>query len=176
MFGLVNRHRLDDAVRDEFEKQNAALTGFLTVEHSEDGRHTLGEWQTFDVRWLTTSPAALPSIGNGRLTGRYTRIGNTVHLRIDLVIGSTTSVGSGAWLFTLPAPAWPPVLADTPVVIGRARSSLGPGQVMIGVGDAPLFLEDDGGSFFQHNNPGDWAESHKLSLVGTYEAEPIRPR
>jgi hypothetical protein len=150
------------------------MAGFLTVEHTEDCRHTLGEWQDYSVRWLTTSPAALPSLGDGRLTGRYTRIGNTVHLRIELAIGATTSVGTGAWLFTLPATHAGPVTADNPLPIGIAYSNLGHGMAMVGTGDAPCFAIDAGGNFFSNLTPNTWTAGSKFVLIATYEAAPLQ--
>lgn len=44
------------------------------------------------------------SIGNGTLTGRYVQQGRTVTVRIELVLGSTTSLGSGVTWITLPLP------------------------------------------------------------------------
>lgn len=52
--------------------------------------------------WGAASTA--PALGNGTLTGRVTRIGNRVRANITLTIGSTSTMGSGAWTFALPAP------------------------------------------------------------------------
>lgn len=46
-----------------------------------------------------------PSIGNGTLTGRYLLSGRMTYVDIDLMIGSTTVVGSGRWEFSLPITA-----------------------------------------------------------------------
>ncbi len=43
-----------------------------------------------------------PAIGNGTLYGSFSRTGNTVFLTIYLKIGSTTTLGSGAWNWSLP--------------------------------------------------------------------------
>jgi hypothetical protein len=60
---------------------------------------------TYTPTWSSTSGTP-PSLGNGVITGDYTRIGNTVNLRINLVIGSTTTTGTGAiYTFTSPFPA-----------------------------------------------------------------------
>lgn len=42
------------------------------------------------------------SIGNGSLTGSYTRVGNIVTATINLTAGSTTNFGSGMFVFSLP--------------------------------------------------------------------------
>lgn len=54
----------------------------------------------YTVAW--TASSGTPSIGNGALSGRYMRIGNYVHVTINLFIGSTTTFGTGSWFFGLP--------------------------------------------------------------------------
>ena len=58
-----------------------------------------GTWTTYTPVW-TASTA--PSIGNGTLTGSFKRIGKTCFLRVRWAAGSTTTFGTGAWLFSLP--------------------------------------------------------------------------
>jgi hypothetical protein len=41
-------------------------------------------------------------VGNGTLLGRYHRVGRTIVCQINLVAGSTTTFGSGAYSFTIP--------------------------------------------------------------------------
>jgi hypothetical protein len=43
-----------------------------------------------------------PTLGDGTLTGHYTRIGNFVNAWIYWLFGSTTDKGSGTYIFTLP--------------------------------------------------------------------------
>lgn len=43
-----------------------------------------------------------PAIGDGTLTGKYVRIGNTVTVHINMTAGSTTTFGTGNWFFSLP--------------------------------------------------------------------------
>jgi hypothetical protein len=43
-----------------------------------------------------------PTLGNGSLSGRYIRTNNDLFVAIDLVIGSTTTMGTGYWYFVLP--------------------------------------------------------------------------
>lgn len=43
-----------------------------------------------------------PTIGNGTLSGFYNRVGNLVNFQVFIELGSTTTVGSGAYTFGLP--------------------------------------------------------------------------
>lgn len=59
-----------------------------------------GVWQTYTTA-LTTGGVAWV-VGNGALVASYTMIGNTVHFRIRLTVGSSSSFTAGAVQFTLP--------------------------------------------------------------------------
>jgi hypothetical protein len=61
-------------------------------------------WSTYSVAW--TASSSNPSIGNGTLTGRYKQIGKTVFVYIKLIVGSSSTLGSGNWRFSLPVNAY----------------------------------------------------------------------
>nr|BFE85838.1 hypothetical protein GCM10020093_084390 [Planobispora longispora] len=74
-------------------------------------------WTSYAITW--TGATTNPTIGNGSLDGAYQRAGDgkTVAVRLRLVIGSTTTLGSGLWGFSLPsglAPAQIQSLAASP--------------------------------------------------------------
>jgi hypothetical protein len=60
----------------------------------------LGDQTSYSPAW--TSSGSAPSLGNGTLTGYYQQIGKLTIFWVVLVMGSTTSFGSGAWRFSLP--------------------------------------------------------------------------
>jgi len=64
----------------------------------------LTAWTSYTPTW--TSDSGTPSIGNGTLGGRYKQIGKTVFFNLKLTYGSTTTGGSGAWMFGLPVTAY----------------------------------------------------------------------
>ena len=118
-----------------------------------------------------TGSTTNPAIGNGTITGRYRRHGKTVTATISIAAGSTTTYGSGHWIFTLP------FTADTTVSpIGSAQildSSTGTvytGHV-IHVNSTTMVV-------YSHNTtapvgaavPMTWAVSDTLRLTLTYEA------
>jgi hypothetical protein len=61
-----------------------------------------GTWVAYTPTWTSTSN---PSLGNGAITGEYSRSGPWVCVRVGLTWGSTTTGGSGGWAFTLPLPS-----------------------------------------------------------------------
>jgi hypothetical protein len=58
-------------------------------------------WTAYTPVW--TAPTTNPVLGNGTLTGQYmAQNGKTIHYRIVLIMGSTTTYGSGMYLLSLP--------------------------------------------------------------------------
>lgn len=57
--------------------------------------------QTYTPTWSGASSA--PVLGNGTLLGNFVLDYPRLHLNVFLTIGSTTTTGTGAWGFTLPA-------------------------------------------------------------------------
>lgn len=58
-------------------------------------------WTAFTPTW--TGVTANPALGNGSFTGTaYARVNKLVHFRIVLTMGSTTTYGTGQWIFTPP--------------------------------------------------------------------------
>ena len=57
-------------------------------------------WQSYTPTW--TAATTNPSIGNGKLSGRYLQIGKLVYCQFKMVAGSTTTFGSGEWRFSYP--------------------------------------------------------------------------
>jgi len=78
--------------------------------------------------WTIYSPVLTattnPTLGNSTLTGSYMVIGNTVHFRFRLTIGSTFSAGSGTYQFTLPLPTSANVTVNDTAGTGAVNDTL----------------------------------------------------
>ncbi|MFF9625453.1 hypothetical protein [Streptomyces griseosporeus] len=59
-------------------------------------------WTSYTPTWTASTN---PAIGNGVIVGRYMKIGRIVIGHINITAGSTTTFGSGAYNFSLPATA-----------------------------------------------------------------------
>jgi hypothetical protein len=57
----------------------------------------------FTPTW--SSSGTQPVLGNGTLVGRYLQINKLVLVYMQLIIGSTTTVGTGSYLFSFPLTA-----------------------------------------------------------------------
>ena len=77
-------------------------------------------WTSYTPTW--TGTGSNPSIGNGTLTGSYLLFGTTCFLSIYMAIGSTTTGGSGAWLFALPPGVAAPTTINQNLTCGVSTS------------------------------------------------------
>ncbi|MDX5566910.1 hypothetical protein PYK79_31760 [Streptomyces sp. ID05-04B] len=144
---------------------------WLTLGRTDSGSGT--PWQPYTPSW-TASPTN-PVIGNGSLTGRYTLLpNNTCHVAIRLAPGSTTTFGSGTYVFGLPVPT----AADTVEYGGYARLSAGStyiGQVSVGPGTSsmnatfPASATPATAANMSPTTPATLASGHVLRLSLTYQ-------
>jgi hypothetical protein len=130
-------------------------------------------WTTYTPTW--TAATTNPVLGNGTIAGRYRKFGRTVHLQIDLTMGSTTTYGTGAWSLSLPMAAG----SSTGSRIGVAQAlgaSRFPGQVVISAGataTSPFFPATSSVSNLSSATstvPITWTTGNELRVTVTYEA------
>jgi hypothetical protein len=109
---------LAEAVNDDVDTLDGRADGLDTKTNSTNGRvNTLeGEmntvegratalenpsWNAWNPNWYSSD--GFPTIGNGKLDGRYTMRGTLVHARFRLQIGTTSFIHtSNFWQFSLP--------------------------------------------------------------------------
>lgn len=84
--------------RDGFFSRNLTVGGTLTP----SGGFVVAA-TPFTPTW--TGTGSNPVIGNGTLAGSYFQIGKLVIFEIEVLMGSTTTFGSGTYEFALPVPA-----------------------------------------------------------------------
>lgn len=142
-------------------------------EYTWDGTTWLsGAWTAWTPVWKDTNGNIL-SIGNGTLTGAYRVEGRTVHFRIVLTRGSTSSLGTVAYVFVLPvAPIAYTGLVSPALVIDASPFAAIP-HMAHGVGGSDIVVvasngrRIDGSGF--DTTGTDWAASDRLEITGTYE-------
>ena len=59
-------------------------------------------WQTYTPAW--TASTTNPTLGNGTISGRFAELGKWIIMHIDMVVGSTTTFGSGTYRWSVPRP------------------------------------------------------------------------
>jgi hypothetical protein len=140
---------------------NSVFLGTLT----ERGRATaLGEWLSWTPTW--SASGTQPVIGNGSMSGRYTRVGKTVHFEFILSIGSTTTIGTGSYYWNFPLTA-----AGYGTFVGKYLRSGVAYQACFGIfRDANTFqmVAHGASSQFGATVPFAWAAGDTFQVSGTY--------
>ncbi|MFE7106648.1 hypothetical protein ACFU98_35415 [Streptomyces sp. NPDC057575] len=111
---------------------DVSSSGGWTTPGRTAGAVTDPTWTSYTPVWTAATTA--PSIGNGVRSGRYMLLGKTCHLAIRQASGTTTTVGAGAYSWSLPFAA----AVHTVEYLGGARlsgnSSTWIGQCVVGSG------------------------------------------
>ncbi|WP_460068559.1 hypothetical protein [Streptomyces sp. YKOK-I1] len=138
-------------------------------------------WTNYTPVWYSSTGTA-PVVGNGSLNGRYVKLGNLVHVRLRLAIGSTTNLSAldtaGAWSFSLPflpASGW---MTDILLnVVGYSSNGFkffqGAAQVSAaGGGVVNRFTVTSGttAASWTKSVPYTWQATDVLSIWGDYES------
>ena len=134
----------------------------------------LGAWTTYTPTWSVSAGSV--AIGNGTLTGAYTRIGRTIHFWMLWVAGSTTTFGSGDYRFTLPVA--PRNVANFPFIGAANLTDSGTTESFatwrsISAGSQTFdFVAHSGATPFRVGTtvPWTWANGDQIRASGTYEA------
>ena len=133
---------------------------------------TNGDWATWTPTWTNFT------IGNGTATYLYTQVGKTINWRINVVLGSTSSMGTVA-TFTLPVTASSSgyISGDTLVSFGSARDNGGSlyplNAVFISTTTFGLrYINTSAGNFSgtTATAPLTWSNGDSFSLSGFYQA------
>jgi hypothetical protein len=131
-------------------------------------------WTSYTPTW--TGSTTNPSLGNGTLSAAYIQIGKTVHFRINLTMGTTTTYGSGIWRFTLPVASNGAISGAGGVIGGGSIFDAAPTATryyafIYHYGSGVIALAND--SFTGGNTqslPMTFAVNDAISMTGTYEA------
>lgn len=132
-----------------------------------DGVNVSGAWASYSPTW--TAVTTNPTLGNGTISAAYMQIGKTVHFRVKVTFGTTTTLGSGAYGLTPPVTAAGAVDVDGWVVVrtsGGART--------VGICYQQSTTETRGIMVTTDTVLSDatraWANGDSFSFAGTYEA------
>ena len=134
---------------------------------------SLGAWTDYTPTWSGTGTP--PTLGNATLTGRYKQLdANTYAIRVNFVFGSTSSAGTGAWSFSLPAGLTS--IAKKQVIAGHILDSGTRHFLANGVIDASdtkvsliVNSESAGAGQSGAGAPMTWATGDEINLSGIIE-------
>jgi hypothetical protein len=123
--------------------------------------------------WTTYTPTISGiTVGNGTVTAKHQRIGKTCIIRIDFVLGSTSSV-TGDFNFNLP---FTPATSTRVVGFGMMFASIGVVPAVPEVSGSQLYLRASlaNGTYVlgqatNSTTPGTWASGNWVAATAVYE-------
>ena len=151
----------------------ADLASLLLQWRTQINANTAPGWTSFTPTW--TAATANPVLGNGSLTGKYRRSANSdiVHFWIKLLMGSTTTYGTGVYRFGIgaaPALSASAKLWAAPTGWARdASSTANYGIVARWDSALNVFIASEQGSLLTPASPFTFANTDEIALQGWYE-------
>lgn len=79
---------------------DSAVPNYAITDNGTGNRFMVSSSASFTCAWTASGTA--PTIGNGSLAADFRRKGAVNFVNISLTIGSTTTLGTGQWFFSLP--------------------------------------------------------------------------
>lgn len=127
-----------------------------------------GPWHSYTPSW--TAASVNPTLGNGSLTAKYSLTGTTVKFSIRLNIGSTTTLGTGVWSFTLPYTS----VAVGATALGAAHlfdsgTANYVGTTIHQTTTTASVVSDGAGNTISATVPFAWVNGDYVTFEGTYE-------
>lgn len=123
------------------------------------GQYT-GTWTAYTPTW--TASMTNPVLGDGALTGVCRIIGKDAAVQIQLVMGSTTTFGSGEWYLSLPVTS---VQVELPGVAWAWRGGY---YVGIAIGTSPgnkiKIIDSSARLPWSSTVPAAWAEGDHIEI------------
>ena len=130
--------------------------------------NAFGGYTSYTPTWTSTGTA--PALGNGTLTGSYSQIGKRVFFQLNLNAGSTTTFGTGSYIFSLPV-SITGGLCTSSVFTHAGSVYLGEANVNTGSTFTILTQPAAGASAFMGaTSPATWASGDSLIVVGTCQS------
>lgn len=124
---------------------------------------------TFTPVWKGTTD---PVVGNGAISGRWARDGRRMSVSINLTMGSTTTYGTGAWYFQMPAAL---AFSSAAASVGVAKAldsgtAFHIGTSYLSAGAVSIYIVGEGAaSSWQSTIPHTWASTDNIQIEIEYE-------
>lgn len=153
---------------DNIAIQGNSYNNLPIVDNSGNNRNLIDAWNKTYTPTLSSGGTA-PSLGNGTISGSYTRQGATVTIDGQLSIGSTTSLGTGGLSISLPfAVRNSAVFAGGTVYMNRGGTIYSGFLQIAGAGSTTASLLRDTTGSVTFNSPGVFAAGDFMRWSATY--------
>lgn len=146
---------------------------YMNAEIRDQWNDMIAGGTAFSPSWTTTGTA--PALGNGTLTGRAKLTGKMCDATWKLTPGTTTTYGTGNWMFSLPYTAsangeWIGRAFAGDLSVGAAGYSQGTAYVAASATTvSPYFGNSGGAAAASATIPQTWANGDRLWVTLRYE-------
>ena len=156
------------------DASNTLAVGYSITNNSVNSvivKHAQIPFQSYTPAW--TGAVTDPVIGNGILTGKYSKNGQWVDVSVYLQCGSTTTYGSGDWAISLPFIPSTSLFQNGVVKIGDSGTANILGIATTSAGGVAKFtmVTDNAGNGVRSNVPMTWTTSDNLSVTLRYQTD-----
>lgn len=152
---------------DNIALQGNSYNNLPIIDNANNTRNLLDAWRLAYTPALT-SGGTPPSLGNGTITGSYSRSGATTTIVGELVIGSTTSLGTGILSVSLPAAMKNDINYAGGTVYMRIGSTVYEGFLQIPVGSSVANLLRDTSGSVTATSPGTFGTGDFIRWSATF--------
>jgi hypothetical protein len=153
---------------DNIALQGNSYNNLPIIDNSGNSRNLIDFWYQTYTPSLTSGGTA-PTLGNGTITGNYTRHGAGVTIQGELTIGSTTSLGTGGLSISLPFTYRNGGIFTGGAVVMNRGGTIYEGFLQIaGAGSTSAQLVRDTTGSITFNSPGVFASGDTIRWSASY--------
>lgn len=152
---------------DNIALQGNSYNNLPIIDNANNTRNLLDAWRQAYTPSLTSGGTA-PSLGNGTITGSFSRSGSTTSIVGELTIGSTTTLGTGILSISLPAAMKNDINFAGGTVYMNIGGTVYEGFLQIPVGSSVANLLRDTSGSVTYNSPGTFGTGDFIRWSATY--------
>jgi hypothetical protein len=152
---------------DNIALQGNSYNNLPIIDNANNTRNLLDAWRQAYTPALTSGGTA-PSLGNGTITGSFSRSGSTTSIVGELTIGSTTTLGTGILSISLPAAMKNDINFAGGTVYMNIGGSIYEGFLQIPVGSSVANLLRDTSGSVTATSPGTFGTGDFIRWSATY--------
>jgi len=152
---------------DNIALQGNSYNNLPIIDNANNTRNLLDAWRQAYTPAITSGGTA-PSLGNGTITGSFSRSGSTTSIVGELTIGSTTSLGTGILSISLPAAMKNDINFAGGTVYMNIGGSVYEGFLQIPVGSSVANLLRDTSGSVTATSPGTFGTGDFIRWSATY--------
>jgi len=152
---------------DNIALQGNSYNNLPIIDNANNTRNLLDAWRQAYTPAITSGGTA-PSLGNGTITGSFSRSGSTTSIVGELTIGSTTTLGTGILSISLPAAMKNDINFAGGTVYMNIGGTIYEGFLQIPVGSSVANLLRDTSGSVTATSPGTFGTGDFIRWSATY--------